>query len=100
MSAFELSRKAKADLRSIATYTQRKWGKEQRRVYFHQFDEVFHLVAETPHIGILCNHVKPGYKKFPVSSHLIFYRALSESRIKIIRVLHKRMDVDPNLKEP
>ena len=100
MHEFELSGKAKADLRSIAAYTQRKWGKEQRRVYLRHLDEAFHLLAEKQTLGISCDYIKPNYRKFPVLSHVIFYRTLSENRIKIVRVLHKRMDVKSNLAEP
>lgn len=37
MPNFKLSRKAKADLRSIALYTERRWGREQRNHYILQF---------------------------------------------------------------
>lgn len=97
MHEFELSGKAKTDLRSIATYTQRKWGKEQRLVYLRHIDEAFQLIAEKQTLGISCDYVEPNYRKFPVLSHLIFYRTLSENRIKIVRVLHKRMEVKSNL---
>ena len=38
MNTFSLTKKAKADFKSIAAYTQRKWGKEQRKIYALQFD--------------------------------------------------------------
>lgn len=44
MGVFTLTEKAKADLKSIAAYTQRKWGKEQRRSYALQFDDTFHML--------------------------------------------------------
>lgn len=100
MRDFELSKKAKADLRSIAAYTQRKWGANQRRIYLRQFDDTFHVLADSPDLGASCDHIKKGYRKFPLSSHLIFYRISSSKKIKVIRVLHKRMDVDSNLCEP
>ena len=100
MGAFQLTNNAKFDLRSIAAYTQRKWGKEQRRIYLRQFDDVFHLLAKTPDIGIACDYIKTGYRKFPTTSHVIFYRLLSDTEIEIVRVLHKRMDAKPHLTEP
>lgn len=33
MPNFKLSRKAKADLKSIALYTEREWGQDQRNHY-------------------------------------------------------------------
>lgn len=93
MGEFTLTRKARADLKSIAAYTQRKWGKEQRRLYTRQFDDAFHLLSDTPTLGNECGFVKQGYRKFPVASHRIFYRGVGPSEIEVVRILHKRMDV-------
>jgi len=92
MGAFALTEKVKADLKSIAAYTQRKWGKEQRKVYALQFDDAFHMLSDTPTIGNKCDFIKPGYRKLPVSRHLIFYRSVSQFEIEVVRILHKRMD--------
>lgn len=45
MPGFKLSRKAKADLKSIALYTEREWGRDQRNHYILQFDQCFHLLV-------------------------------------------------------
>lgn len=87
-------------MKSIAAYTQRKWGKEQRRIYLKQFDDVFHLLANTPEVGAKCDSIKLGYRKFPNVSHIIFYRSPSDTQIEIVRILHKRMDVETNLRNP
>lgn len=100
MGRFTLTNKAKADLKSVATYTQRKWGKSQRGIYLKQFDDAFHLLADSPDVGTKCDFIKSGYRKFPNISHVIFYRTVNDSQIEIIRILHKRMDVDINLKNP
>lgn len=92
MGTFSLTEAAKADLKSIAAYTQRRWGKEQRRIYARQFDDAFHMLADTLEAGISCDAIKVGYRKFPIGSHVIFYRPLSETEIEIVRILHKRMD--------
>jgi toxin ParE1/3/4 len=89
---FRLTNRAKADLKSIATFTQKKWGQPQRRMYLQQFDNAFYLLAESPDIGADCSYIKSGYRKFPVASHMIFYRMVSDELIEIVRVLHKRMD--------
>ncbi len=93
MGAFSLTEAAKADLKSIAAYTQRRWGREQRRIYAKQFDDAFHMPAESPEAGAACDSIKVGYRKFPNGSHVIFYRYLSETEIEIVRILHKRMDL-------
>ena len=100
MGTFTLTTKAKADLKSIAKYTQRKWGKQQREIYVRQFDDTFHLLAENPDAGNKCDFIKPGYRKFPVVSHIVFYRSISQLEIEVVRILHKRMDAKERLVNP
>ncbi|MBR9912863.1 MAG: type II toxin-antitoxin system RelE/ParE family toxin [Gammaproteobacteria bacterium] len=100
MGAFQLTNQAKNDLKRIAAYTQRKWGGAQRRNYLRQFDDAFHLLAESPDIGISCDYIKSGYRKFPVSSYIVFYRLVSGTYIEVVRILHKRMDAKPALAKP
>lgn len=98
MRTFTLTKKAKADLKSIATYTQRKWGKDQRKTYVRQLDDAFHMLSETPELGNKCDFIKQGYRKFPVSSHILFYHSISQFEIEFVRILHKRMDAKTQLK--
>ena len=100
MKSFVLTNSAKADLRNIAFYTQQKWGREPRNIYVKQFDEAFHMLADTPFVGKACETIRAGYKKFPIGSHIIFYREGTNSSIEIVRILHKRMDVELNFQEP
>lgn len=100
MGSFTLTQKAKADLKSIAVYTQRTWGIEQRNTYVRQFDNTFQLLSDSPAAGSECDFIKKGYRKFPISSHLIFYRNVNQSEIKIVRILHKRMDAKEQLNKP
>ncbi|MFT7245491.1 MAG: toxin ParE1/3/4, partial [Candidatus Azotimanducaceae bacterium] len=81
-------------MKSIATYTQRKCGKSQRGIHLKQFDDAFHLLADTPEVGTKCDSIKLGYRKFLNISHVIFYRILDKTQIEVIRILHKRMDVE------
>lgn len=53
MKPFQLTLKARNDLKEIAIYTQGRWGKEQRNIYIKQFDDAFWLLAENPNIGKL-----------------------------------------------
>ena len=94
MKTFELSREAKEDLKKIARFTEKRWGRDQRFFYIKQFDDVFHLLADTPSVGKKCDYIKKGYRKFPQSSHIIFYHESSKNKITVIRILHKNMDVD------
>ena len=93
MNTFTLTRRAKADLKSIAKFTEKRWGREQRNIYIKQFDDTFHVLSDTPEIGSNCNYIKENYQKFPQGSHIIFYRTTGTNSIQIIRILHKNMDV-------
>lgn len=97
---FSLTHAAKADLKKIALHSQQEWGKKQRNNYVKQFDDAFHLLADTPSVGKACDYIKLGYKKFPMGSHIIFYKNGTNSSIEIVRILHKHMDEGLNLQDP
>jgi toxin ParE1/3/4 len=59
-------------------------------------DAGFHTIAHSPEIGISCDHISSGYRKYHVGRHLVFHR-YSELYIEIIRILHDRMDVSRHL---
>lgn len=92
MTPFALTRKAVADLRAIAEYTDRRWGRERRNLYIRQLDDAFRLLANNPRVGTPCDDVLSGYRKFPQGSHVIFYRDGVDRAIEIVRILHRRMD--------
>lgn len=93
MGQFRLTNKAKNDLIKIAKFTEARWGKEQRNLYLKQFDDAFHLLADKPKVGKECDFIIAGYRKFPQGSHIIFFTNVDECEIKIIRILHKNMDI-------
>lgn len=94
MKAYMVTRKAHADLIAIGRFTAKKWGVSQRNSYLKQLDNCFQELAENPELGIVCNYIANGYRKFPQGSHLIFYKQSTEGLVQIIRVLHKTMDVE------
>lgn len=102
MPAFTLSVLARSDLKDIARHTLRRWGREQRNLYLKQLDDAFHALAETPALGVACDHVTSGCRKFPLGSHMIYYRHGSAEcepaeGVAVLRILHKSMDAEPNL---
>ncbi len=97
MGAFRLKETAKADLKQIALFTQKHWGIKQRNKYLAQFDEIFHQLAENPEIGKKCDYIRQDYRKFPLISHVIYYRTDNNHCVEIIRILHKSMDVADTL---
>ena len=93
MANFTLREAAKRDLKRIAVYTGQRWGRKQRNRYLTQIDASFHQLADNPETGTRCDYIHEGYRKFPVSSHVIFYKIGKDGAVEIIRILHKRMDV-------
>lgn len=93
MTPFALTRKAVADLRAIAVYTDRRWGRDRRNLYVRQLDDAFRLLAKNPGVGKPCEDILPGYRKFPQGSHVVFYRDGVDCTVEIVRILHKSMDV-------
>ena len=91
MPYFKLSAKAKIDLKKIAVFTEKRWGRAQRNAYLLQFDQCFHQLADNPAMGTNCDHIKTGYRQFPQGSHLIFYKISNKDIVEIIRILHKNM---------
>lgn len=100
MKKFRISKAADADLRNIAVYTQQHWGNKQRDAYIKEMFSAFLQLAKTPEIAVQIDAIRDGYRKFPQGSHVIFFRIHATDGIEIIRVLHKRMDVDSDLNFP
>ena len=94
MSAFDLTKSAKADLKSIARYTQEYWGIRQRNAYLKEMDLVFHSLAKNPVMGKTCDHIREGYRSFPQGAHVIYYKKIEKDDLLIIRILHSTMDVE------
>lgn len=96
MPGFRLTAKALSDLKSIALYTEDTWGREQRNKYLKDLDECFRMLARDPNLGRSCDEIFPGYRKYYLNRHLVFYRD-SGGEILIIRILHDRMDIESHL---
>lgn len=93
-----ISREANRDLENIWLYTFKNWSKEQADRYLNLIiDEIEHL-AENPKSGQDYERIRKGYFRSRIKSHFIFYKINSAiSKIKIIRILHQRMDIEAQL---
>ena len=97
MPRFRVTAAARADLKRIARFTERTWGREQRNHYLAKIDQAFHLLADNAESGKACDFIRSGYRVHPVGSHLIFFKPGVGETVQIIRVLHKRMEVSSRL---
>ena len=92
----KLTPKARADLDAIWDYTVRQWSIDQAEIYLASLGKTMQLLVENPELGTRIDYVKSGYRKFPAASHLLVYRANSNT-IEIVRVLHKAMDIERHI---
>ncbi len=72
MAVFKLTSAAEADLKEIARYTQRKWGRKKRNHYLSALDSRFTWLAEDPQLGKSRDEIKAGYRSYPEGQHVIF----------------------------
>lgn len=93
MADYILSKKALSDLRSIWNYTVETWSEEQADIYYQNLVQSFELIAKRPDsAGHSYENVRSGYRGCHSGRHIIFYRILKDGKVRIVRILHERMD--------
>jgi len=81
---------AEEDIDLIASYTTRTWGWRQTNRYLAKLEDGFELLAENPSIGRSCDSIRPGFRRFEIGKHVVFYIP-DPSEVLIVRVLHQQM---------
>ncbi|MGV3279195.1 type II toxin-antitoxin system RelE/ParE family toxin [Rickettsiales bacterium LUAb2] len=92
----EKSHKAKDDLKQIWRYTYRNYGDIQANKYHNELDVQFNLLLTNPYIGVSCDYIQEGYRKYHTNKHFIIYKILKDT-IYIVRVLSDKMDYNIHL---
>ena len=82
---------AEQDIIDIWLYSYENWGRDQADKYLDELDGAFSLIARNSSIGVFCDSVREGYRKYHFNRHLVMYR-FSKSTVYIIRVLGEEMD--------
>lgn len=98
MSRYVLNPRARADIEDIWEYTAEHWGVDQAEEYVRMLQQTIEMLALERYKGRPVDDLRPGYRKYPAASHMLFYR-LSGDGIEVVRVLHRRMDVERHLQE-
>ena len=91
MPAFRFSRRAAADLLSIADYTLHTWGGAQADRYIGDLETCCQMLADNPMLGRSCDDVRPGLRRMEHGKHVVFYRLQKAGGILVVRILHQRM---------
>jgi len=98
MPPYELSAAAQDDLREIARYTLKQWGKAQSFIYAGSLDLCFvEIAAHTRHSRPILES-QPTLRVSRCEHHLVFYLHPKAKPPTIIGVLHERMDLLQHLK--
>ena len=98
MAEYVLSKKALSDLRSIWNYTVETWSEEQADAYYRDLIQAFEAIANRPEsAGHSYEEVRSGYRGRHSGRHIIFYRVLKSGKVRIVRILHERMDFGRHL---
>lgn len=96
MGTFRVTDAAKADIKKIGQYTQKTWGKDQRRIYLEDMQDRFMQIADNPEMHSLNDSFDPPVRLGIFRKHLIVYM-IDEAEVLIVRVLHGSMNLDDQL---
>jgi toxin ParE1/3/4 len=90
MATYRLSARAKNDLRKIAAYTLRVWGRQQTITYIADLRSYCSEITLNPALDRGCDYLAPGLLRSERNKHVIFYRRDSTG-IRVSRILHQSM---------
>ena len=96
MRRVTLSPRAQRDIDGIWNFTAERFGAGQAETYIRAIEGAVRTIAEEPRRGRACDDVRAGYFKFPVGSHVLFFR-LIDANVDIVRILHASMDFGSHL---
>ena len=85
--SLNLSDAARSDLSDITTYTLEHFGEQQAEKYTSMLLSGFLTLRQSPTLGKKIRR----FRRYSCGKHYIFYAATSR-QLKLIRILHTRMD--------
>jgi len=94
---YAIKRAALADLKDIARYTRKTWGRDQESIYIKSIFDCFERIFKRETFNVDFSHIKSGFFKCKINHHLVFFQWLDDGRPEIIRVLHEEMDIPVQL---
>jgi toxin ParE1/3/4 len=86
VAGYLVSADACIDLLEIWKYIARD-SIRQADLMYARFEETFAALARRPGIGVVCDHIGAGVRRFPLGHYLIYFRKEGGS-VVISRVLH------------
>jgi len=97
---YKISKEAIQDIENIWLYTVEKWSIAQADRYFNLIMGEIEYLTKNPKSGKNYNKIRKGYFRSQIKSYFIFCRINRKNdEIEIIRILHKRMDIETRLEK-
>ena len=91
------AREALIDLDGIASDSRKLWGKRQTLRYLATINAVTKRLAQTPNQFPVVPE-RPTHRKARAGHHFVIFRIAQDARaVKVVRVLHERMDIEARL---
>ena len=88
-----LTQKAKSDLKAIYKYSVQQWGVAQADNYHKIISQKLHKLTTNPKMGKNFDETLPKQRRYILKHHIAIYK-IDNDRIKIVRILHKNMNID------
>ncbi|WP_240723425.1 type II toxin-antitoxin system RelE/ParE family toxin [Flavobacterium sp. GT3P67] len=85
------------DSAEIWEYTYDEWSEKQANKYYNLLLESCQELANYPNFGKNYELVQPNLLGYKANHHIIFFRIILVKEIKILRILHERMDLKSKL---
>ena len=82
---------AQTDIGDIWEYSFENWGFEQADQYIADIRRTAQNLAERHSPRRPCDHIRKGYFRAVIASHILFYTQAGED-IDVKRILHQSMD--------
>lgn len=89
---YRLSNAATRDIEKLLEQSLAEFGLQQTENYYTSLTRCLEFLGENPEAGRSAEEIRPGYRRFPHKSHLIFYKPLAKDNILVVRVLHHHLD--------
>ena len=99
MADYTFTRSAQNDLRDIAIYTSKQWGRDQAFKYAGDLDQCFEAIAKGNIIEKPVSKNTPDIFYHRMQKHIIFYQKLENNDLIILAILHEKMDLMKRLQD-
>ena len=97
MKRLEFTPKAQRDIEDIWSYSVERFGFDKAESYVRDIQRACETIAKDSRRGVACDHIRAGYRKFSVGSHVVFFRVV-ETSVIVVRILHQSMDFESRLR--